>query len=121
MSGSKPETGELLALACKALTERFPEDPTRPGILVSHITVGSPIFRPHWVDGVPAHYTTPEPAATWYLAAHRYTGSFAGGRTIVAKQYNPDLDTALIALAQQCAPFTTDAQRDLQKALRGLV
>jgi hypothetical protein len=106
---SKLETGELLALACKALTERYRSDPWRPGIQIAHIPALTA-----WEGG-------PTMPAKWYLAAHRYTGSFGASRIVLHKSHCEDLDGGLIALASHIAPPPETAQRDLARALKGLV
>lgn len=115
---SKLQTCELLALACKALTERYSEDPSAPGILVSHIAEGPARVEHIWVNGMPnavAHSGGP----TWYVAVHRYKGSFGASREVAHKVYNADLDEALVTLIRLAAPAYT-AQRDLAVALKAV-
>jgi hypothetical protein len=100
---NKTPTDELLALLCKALTERYPEDPTTPGVQIAHLPAGK--------DG--------RTEAAWYVACHRYTGSFGTGRTVAARQTGDDLDAVLEALARTIAESTpkVTAQRKLVRAL----
>lgn len=110
---TKPiETGDLLALICKAATERFATDESKPGVHCAHL---------------------PD-ANLWYVAIHRYpipTASHlrhaadmlrnAGyGKTpqIFATEKHEDLDVALQALALQPMPKKeTEALEDLAEAL----
>ena len=99
----KIRTDELLALLCKALSERYPDDPTTPGVQIAHLPAGK--------DG--------RKEATWYVACHRYTGSFGAGRTVAAKKTGDDLDRVLAKLAKSIADDTpkVSAQRELKRAV----
>lgn len=135
------DSGVLIGLITKALSERFAKDPCKPGILISHLPEGKRTeskklqdfaaaggmqpFDPY-TDGwttfvIPKPRisdmlaSTPEPV--FYVAAHRYTGPYAEGREIVAKAYDSDLDTALLAVAREICP-STEAQQDLEAFLR---
>lgn len=101
----KTKTDELLALACKAATERWPDDRLAPGIQIAHVkkTGGNYVF---------------------YVALHRYpqtsqTRSLFLERQIEAKTEHEDLDEAIktIALAIVPLPPPIDAQQDLAEAL----
>lgn len=99
----KTPTDELIALLCKALTERYADDPSVPGVQIAHLPKGK--------DG--------RETAAWYVACHRYTGSFGQGRTVAAKSTGDDLDAVLETLAREVADKTpsVSAQRALVKAL----
>lgn len=60
------------------LVNRFPEDPSAPGVLVAHI----------------------REKQLYYVSAQRFTQPFGQGRTIVAKGEGPTLDDALRALVR---------------------
>lgn len=98
----KTRTDDLLALLCKALTERYPDDPSVPGVQIAHLPAGR--IRD---------------TACWYVACHRYTQAFGGGRVIQAKKEGDDLDDVLRELATEIAESTpaVSAQRALVRAL----
>jgi hypothetical protein len=101
MTTKKIATDDLLALLCKALSERYPDDPTAPGVQIAHLS--GPRF----------------PSAQWYVACHRYTGSFGQGRLVVAQHRGEYLDVVLEQLAKRVAESTPKvvAQRELKKAV----
>lgn len=91
----KRDTVTLLALICKALTERYHTDQSKPGIQVSHLA----------------------DKGLWYVAVHRYSLPYGEGRIVVFKTSDPDLDVALERIAATLVP-KTDAQRDLAEYLK---
>jgi hypothetical protein len=106
---SKVETGEFLALICKAARERFAEDITAPGVQVAHVT-------------------KPE-GNVFYVALHRYPnndrdsygarGKPEAGHTrvVVLNTTQPDLDDALGVIAAYLVP-STSAQAELASACK---
>jgi hypothetical protein len=90
----KRDTVTLLALICKALTERYSADQCKPGIQVSHLAE----------------------KALWYVAIHRYSLPYGEGRIVVRKETGDDLDAVLERIAQTLAP-SNDAQRELARYL----
>jgi hypothetical protein len=55
---AKTPTDDLLALICKAATERWPGDGLAPGVQIAHVTKNT--------------YGDELPAPFWYVALHRY-------------------------------------------------
>jgi hypothetical protein len=97
----KTKTDDLLALICKAATERYPEDRLAPGVQIAHVIEGSTAF--------------------WYVALHRYPKdivaiAFEPQRKIVHKVKNEDLDVAIKELALLMLP-KTEAVKDLAEAV----
>jgi hypothetical protein len=99
----KLKTDDLLALLAKALSERFSEDPSLPGVHIAHLPKGH--------EG--------RAKAEWYVACQRFTGSFGQGRVNVDKQIGDDLDVVLETLARRIVLGIPkiSAQRELLKAL----
>lgn len=110
----KTKTDDLLALICKAATERWPDDGLAPGVQIAHVT------RNTYGDAR-------EPF--WYVALHRYpkkagcvTGhdnpfaGLAGNRIVAHKAKHEDLDKAIQLLALELVP-KNEAQAELAKAL----
>ena len=86
----KRDTVTLLALICKALSERYSTDQCKPGIQVSHLAnVG-----------------------LWYVAIHRYSLPYGEGRVVAFKTKGADLDECLEQAARVLAP-SNDAQKEL--------
>lgn len=92
---TKRDTVTLLALICKALTERYSTDQCKPGIQVSHLA----------------------DKALWYVAIHRYSLPFGEGRIVVQKATGADLDETLEQIARILVP-SNDAQRELASYLK---
>lgn len=91
----KRDTVTLLALICKALSERYSSDQCKPGIQVSHLAN----------------------QGLWYVAVHRYSLPYGEGRIVVTKEKDNDLDTALERIAQTLVP-RNDAQKELAAYLK---
>jgi hypothetical protein len=91
----KRDTVTLLALICKALSERYASDQCKPGIQVSHLAN----------------------KALWYVAIHRYSLPYGEGRIVVRKATGGDLDEVLEEIAQVLAP-SNDAQKELAAYLK---
>lgn len=89
------DTAELLALICKALSERYSTDQCKPGVQVSHLANKQ----------------------LWYVAIHRYSLPYGEGRIVVRKATGTDLDTVLLEIAETLAPSNT-AQKDLAAYLK---
>ena len=92
---AKIKTDDLIALICKAATERFSEDSWAPGVQIAHVVRNGERF--------------------WYVALHRYQGP-CHERVVVFKTRNADLDVAVRELAAFFAP-PHDAQDELLEAL----
>jgi hypothetical protein len=88
---------ELLALICKAASERWPDDPSLPGVQIAHL---------------------PKNGA-FYVALHRYAKPYGFGRMVLHTAEEPSLDVALIKLARFLAPADTH-QRELAEVLKEL-
>lgn len=91
----KRDTTTLLALICKALTERYATDQCKPGIQVSHLA----------------------DQGQWYVAVHRYSLPFGEGRIVVHKAKGDDLDKVLEQIASILVP-RNDAQKELAAYLK---
>lgn len=115
MATKKIETGELLALICKAASELYVGDALTPGVQIAHLAT----------------------KGTWYVALHRYPRRLRkpgdsllnaaahdirmaeSSRLVACKAQDEDLDTALNALARQVLPQppAIEAQQELAEAL----
>lgn len=95
MMANKRDTVTLLALICKALTERYSSDQCKPGIQVSHLA----------------------DKALWYVAIHRYSLPYGEGRIVAYRTTGPDLDECLERAAAILVP-RNDAQKELAAYLR---
>jgi hypothetical protein len=91
----KRDTVTLLALICKALSERYSTDQCKPGIQVSHLA----------------------DKGLWYVAIHRYSLPYGEGRIVVQKRTGDDLDEVLEAIARILAP-SDNAQRELEAYIK---
>ncbi len=91
----KRDTVTLLALICKALTERYSTDQCKPGIQVSHLA----------------------DKGLWYVAIHRYSLPYGEGRIVVHKATGNDLDETLETTARVLV-HSNDAQRELASFLK---
>lgn len=91
----KRNTETLLALICKALSERYSTDQCKPGIQVSHLA----------------------DKALWYVAVHRYALPFGEGRIVAHKATGADLDETLERVASILVP-KSDAQEELAAYLK---
>jgi hypothetical protein len=117
-----PNTDDLIALICKAATEKYREDRVRPGIQIAHIPAASfPLFSVKHGESVALVQGAPDFAqpAFWYVALHRYPNDSYGGtldRVAVCKAEHADLDRAIQLLAVQLIP-ATEAQAELAEAI----
>jgi hypothetical protein len=110
-------TGALIARICKAASERWPEDPCRPGVQVAHLPDWNtdPVRRGRMhglamVCGVaPASIET---GAQWYVALHRYRDSHGQDRIVQFKTENADLDLALLDIAKQLTAACVVVERN---------
>jgi hypothetical protein len=138
-----PKTDDLIALICKAATEKYREDRVKPGIQIAHIpgevshvfqiakdTLGAAVVL--GID-MSSPETTP---AFFYVALHRYPNPANGDlyhrdangralppacpevRVVAYKAQHEDLDRAVQLLAMQLLPV--EAQAELAEAIRGL-
>jgi hypothetical protein len=99
---------EKLTLAAR---EKFPDDTTRPGIVISDIR------------------TPGDSAAMYYVSVTRYPRGtvsvdpgtqHAVSRVSVAKSIDPDLHKAMLDVAEQLTPTPNKLQLDLARALKAL-
>lgn len=122
------ETGELIALICKASSERWPEDLSRPGIQIAHLPAEPPaqisVKTPEQALGalaLGAKHGEDIPGtgkvAAFYVALHRYTGYQAVGRIVAFKTTADDLDKALHEVAVYVAT-PTPMRAELAKVLK---
>lgn len=141
------DSGELIGLITKALSEQYAKDPSKPGLLIAHLPDGANPPQPRTTSNDPhvvtmGHYhmhtfdhearigrmvavASPKPPAppkppVFYVAAQRFLAPMGGQRTNVARATNEDLDEALLEVARAVCPSTT-AQQDLEAFLRGRV
>lgn len=91
----KRDTVTLLALICKALSERYATDQCKPGIQVSHLAN----------------------KGLWYVAIHRYSLPYGEGRIVAYKTTGADLDECLEQAAKILAP-ANEAQKELVSYLK---
>lgn len=87
---------ELTETLLKAITERWPEDSTRPGLVLSFV----PNIR--------------NPVAQFYGSVCRYDVRCQGNREVVKASYGPDVVTVLRELAKSMAEPDNKARRALQ-------
>lgn len=138
-----PKTDELIALICKAATEKYCSgangDRVRPGIQIAHIPEEQTeaAFRQAIAGSVPPdEITAPVEPAFWYVALHRYPNPRSGERyhtdangrvlppacpevrVVAFKAKHEDLDRAVQLLALQLLPV--EAQAELAAALEGV-
>lgn len=129
-------TDELLCLITKALSERFKDDPSKPGVLVAHLPEGRGAAKPpsslkpgnywarsgnYWarfdsisvaVGGRVAAVDptkAPDEKPCFYLAAQRFTEPMGQGRKQVCEPVcHEDFDEAVKTLAERvCEPSLT--------------
>lgn len=108
------DTGDLLAMICKAASERWPEDKSRPGVQIAHLparTKLDPITR------VPIVGLVVPVKAEWYVALHRYSAALGECRMVQFKTTHEDLDKALLEVARYVAP-PQEERATLAKLLR---
>jgi hypothetical protein len=117
---TRTATDDLIALTCKALSERYPDDKGgRPGLLIAHLPEGkgeqdfyvtlSGLRFPATAD------VTGEPR--WYVAAQRFLGPGKGeGRTNVQRWTGDELDD-VIAEAAKFLATSVEHQAELGKAV----
>lgn len=126
------KTDDLIALICKAATEKYREDRVRPGIQIAHIPVEQVatcfVGTPEQAQGAKAlglkHGDPVLQCAFWYVALHRYPNDsvtlerYQPLRKVVHTAKHEDLDRAVQLLALQLLPV--EAQAELAEAIRGV-
>lgn len=98
-------TDELIALICKALTERFPQDRTRPGLVISHL----------------AKQEGSDDQSTFYVSAVRYPNQYGAAKEVIHQARELTLDDAVLRIAEALTPQTPIVvhQRALARAIGG--
>lgn len=97
----KPKTDTLIALICKAITERYAGDSTAPSLLISHV-LNLDVGGPHW-----------------YFTVKRYRGRYAFEPYNQLVTKDSDMDRGIRELAKLVIPADT-AQRALADAVASL-
>lgn len=126
-SSAKPKevpTGDLIAMICKAASERWPEDKSRPGVQIAHlpaeegrmaVDVETSERRGMLLPVVMRSSQMPGKPARWYVALHRYGAPVGQDRHVVCKAESSDLDEALLAIGKYVA--NKDAERTYLAAM----
>lgn len=125
---AKIETGELLAKMCKAASERWSKDPSKPGIQIAHLPAEADLMsiETEAFDTtlgerrIASVAQSPGAPARWYAAIHRYRAPMGNDKYVQGKAViGDDLDVVLETLALQILPepLQREAQGELAAAL----
>jgi hypothetical protein len=111
-------TGALIARICKAASERWPEDPCRPGVQVAHLPgvvhdrSKTTFAQKMGADVINLKDGDEIVGAQWYVALHRYRDSHGQDRIVQFKAGNADLDLALLDIAKQLTAACVVVERN---------
>jgi len=121
----KVRTDDAIALATKALSERYPHDKGgKPALLIAHLPPNDPvrsgILEVEVTFSVNGAFVSSKPkgrTARFYVAAQRFMGPGPGeGRTNVHKVEDDDLDVAIAKMVKHLAT-SVEHQAELGKAV----